>query len=211
LYDTHYDGADAVAGYAREWATLKGKIDDDRYSAVLAQLQYQRGQAIVWRDAVTMWFFKASGVADARGRVGTFPGRMEAEAASLAGYVATPVTPWETASGGTAIECKAASCTATFKYTGDAGWRDLVVQYFDTNIGAARFRVRVGDQIVDEWTASVREWVASDRASSRKPDGTSSTRRVISGVALRPGDEIKIEGIPDGGETAALDYVEIRR
>ena len=40
-------------------------------------------------------------------------------------------------------------------------------------------------------------------------DSTSSTRRVISGVALRPGDEIRIEGKPDGGEAAALDYLEI--
>ena len=32
---------------------------------------------------------------------------------------------------------------------------------------------------------------------------------VISGIALHKGDEIRIEGIPDGGETAALDYVEI--
>jgi len=204
LYDTHYDGADAVAAYARDWAGLKGKIDDDRYNAVLAQLKYQSSQAIVWRDAVTMWFFKTSSIADAKGRVGTYPGRMEAEAAGLTGYVATPVTPWETASGGTAIECKAASCTATFKYTGEAGWRDLVVQYFDTNMGVARFRVRVGDQIVDEWTAA-------DRVPTRKPDGSSSSRRIISGVALRPGDEVRIEGIPDAGETAALDYIEIRR
>ena len=28
-------------------------------------------------------------------------------------------------------------------------------------------------------------------------------------VPLRPGDEILIEGVPDGGEAAALDYVEI--
>jgi hypothetical protein len=26
---------------------------------------------------------------------------------------------------------------------------------------------------------------------------------------LRPGDEIRIEGIPDGSETAALDYIEV--
>ena len=26
----------------------------------------------------------------------------------------------------------------------------------------------------------------------------------------RPGDEIRIEGMPDGGETAALDYIEVR-
>jgi hypothetical protein len=33
---------------------------------------------------------------------------------------------------------------------------------------------------------------------------------VVPGIALRPGDEIRIEGMPDGGETAALDYIEIR-
>jgi hypothetical protein len=27
---------------------------------------------------------------------------------------------------------------------------------------------------------------------------------------LRPGDEIRIEGVPDGGEPAAIDYVEIQ-
>ena len=90
------------------------------------------------------------------------------------------------------------------RFTGEAGWRELAVQYIDTNTGVARFRVRVGDQIVDEWTAA-------DRIPTRKPDGSSSSRRIISGVALRPGDEIKIEGIPDAGETAALDYIEIRR
>ena len=34
--------------------------------------------------------------------------------------------------------------------------------------------------------------------------------RVIEGVALRSGDQIQVEGIPDAGETAALDYLEIR-
>ena len=114
-----------------------------------------------------------------------------------------PVTPWETASGGQAVECGTASCTATFTYNDAAGWRDLVVQYFDTNNGVSRFRVRVGTQIVDEWTAA-------DHVPTKKVDGSSSARRVITGLALRPGDTISIEGNPDGAETAALDYVEIR-
>ena len=32
---------------------------------------------------------------------------------------------------------------------------------------------------------------------------------VVSGIALRPGDEIRIEGIPGGQERAPLDYVEL--
>ncbi len=36
----------------RDWKALAGRVDDERYHAVLAQLEYQAGQAIVWRDAV---------------------------------------------------------------------------------------------------------------------------------------------------------------
>jgi alpha-glucuronidase len=203
IYDSHYAGAEAVADYVQTWRRLKGKIDDDRYEQVLDQLTYQAGQAIVWRDAVSMWFFKTSGIADAKGRVGKYPGRLEAEDARLSGYSVTPVTPWETASGGKAIECAAAACAATFTYDGAAAWRDLVVQYFDTNNGAARYRVRVGSQVVAEWTAD-------DRVPTRKLDGSSSARRVIAGLALRPGDDITIEGMPNEKETAGLDYIEIR-
>jgi alpha-glucuronidase len=52
IYDSHYEGADAVEKYVNDWKALKGRVDDRRYEEVLAQLQYQAGQAIVWRDAV---------------------------------------------------------------------------------------------------------------------------------------------------------------
>jgi hypothetical protein len=62
--------------------------------------------------------------------------------------------------------------------------------------------VFVRDGVVDEW-------VADDRLPATKPGGDSSTRRRIPGLALRPGDNIRIEGVPDGEEHAALDYIEI--
>lgn len=203
IYDSHYEGAEAVEKYVDDWRPLKGRVDDRRYEEVLAQLQYQAGQAIVWRDAVANWFFKASGIPDTRGRVGNHPGRLEAESASLSGYTVTPVTPPESASGEKAVECKTSSCTATFRYDGPVGWYDLTVQYFDVNNGVARYRVRVAGQIVAEWAGT-------DRVPSRRVDSASSARRVIGGIALRTGDQIQIEGIPDSGETAALDYIEIR-
>jgi len=43
-----------------------------------------------------------------------------------------------------------------------------------------------------------------------KVGGDTSVRPRISGLVLRPGDEIRIEGIPDGGEHAVIDYVELR-
>ena len=41
IYDSHYDGADRAAGLVRQWESLKGKVDDERYAAVLARLQFQ--------------------------------------------------------------------------------------------------------------------------------------------------------------------------
>jgi alpha-glucuronidase len=206
IYDSHYEGAETVAKWVEQWRGLRGLIDDERYQAVLKQLQYQAGQAIVWRDAVTRWFHKTSGISDEKGRVGSYPGRIEAESAQLQGYQLSTVTPWETASGSGAVECRAAggnACTATFKYAGAAGTHDIAVEYFDVNTGAARYRAKVGGKVVAEWTAN-------DRIPSRKLDGGSSSRYVISGIALKPGDEIQIEGTPNGQETAALDYIEIR-
>jgi alpha-glucuronidase len=221
IYDSHYDGAATVAGYLRDWTTLKGRIDDERFEEVRAQLEYQAGQAIVWRDAVTRWFHRASNIADARGRVDNYPGRMEAENAKLEGYVAKPVAPWETASGAGAVECPpspsasagqvppspsasaGAACSASFQYSGPAGTRDIVVQYFDVNTGSARFRIRVGNRIVGEW-------LAADRLPTRKIDGSSSSRRIFADVTLKDGDIITIEGMPDGGESAALDYIELQ-
>jgi alpha-glucuronidase len=202
IYDSHYEGADRVAQYVRQWTALKGSVDEQRYREVLEQLEYQAGQAVVWRDAVTQWFARASGVADAKARVGHYPGRMEAEAMSLDGYTARDVTPWEAASGGKAVACAAAPCAATTKFDGAAGWYTVNVQYFDLADGVARYRVLVGKQVVDEWSAA-------DRLPVRRMDAGASSRRVIAGVALRPGDEVRIEGVPERADGAGLDYVEI--
>ena len=61
IYDSHYEGAASAAQYVPEWESLKGRIDDERYTFVLAKLQYQAGHAVVWRDAITNWFLKMSG------------------------------------------------------------------------------------------------------------------------------------------------------
>jgi len=203
IYDSHYEGAEAVEGYVRAWRRLAGLVDERRYQEVLAQLEYQAGQAEVWRDAVTNWFAHASGIADAKGRVGHYPGRFEAEQMELQGYTVHDVTPSEDASGGKAVGCAAASCTAALTYHGGPGWYTVRVQYFDQNDGASHYRLWIGKQLVDEWSA--------DRKlpPTRRLDSTSSTRRQLTGVALRPGDQIRVEGVPDGAEPAGLDYVEI--
>ena len=205
LYDSHYRGADAVAAYVRDWKSVRARVDDQRYREVLAQLEYQSGQAEVWRDAVANWFLRASGIPDAQGRVGNYAGRIEAESAVLDGYKVIDVTPPEDASRGKAVECaRAAGCAATFRYTGAAGTFQVRVRYFDQNNGVSHFRTTVGGRVIAEW-------MASDSLPTRKVDSTSSALHTVAGIALQPGDEIHIEGTPNGGEAAALDYIEIAR
>jgi alpha-glucuronidase len=205
IYDSHYEGADAVEAYVRDWKSLQPHIDEQRFAEVLHQLQFQAGQAQVWRDAVSMWFLRASGIPDQKGRVGNYPGRVEAESMTLDGYAIKPVVPWEDASGGKAIECGAAKCSASFHYDGEPGWHTIRVQYFDQSSGVSHFRLFVGSQPVDEWAADAQ---VPERRT--KVDASSSTRRTITGIALRKGDEIRVEGVPDAMERAAIDYIEIR-
>ncbi len=87
-------------------------------------------------------------------------------------------------------------------YSGGAGKFDLHVRYFDQNTGNAKYRVLIDGKSIDEWTAS-------DKAPSARLDGSTSTRHIVSSVVLKSGDEIRIEGTPDGREVAALDYMEI--
>src|SRR5208282_3030820 len=88
IYDSHYAGAEGAAGLVREWETLKGHVDEERYEEVLKRLEFQAGHAIVWRDAVCNWFLQTSGIADKLGRVGNYPDRVEAEGMELQGYAA---------------------------------------------------------------------------------------------------------------------------
>jgi alpha-glucuronidase len=202
IYDSHYEGAQQAAGLVAQWKSLRGQIDDERYSAVLKRLEYQAGHAIVWRDAVVNWFARMSGIPDAQGRVGHNPGRIEAEDMQLAGYVPVEVTPWETASGGKAIACKQASCTASYQFKGASGTYDLALQYFDQNNGGSGYKFFVNYNPVDSWAAD-------DQLPSDKMNGHTSTRHLISGVTLKSGDVLKIEGHPDGGEPVPVDYIEL--
>ncbi|MGA8429063.1 MAG: alpha-glucuronidase family glycosyl hydrolase [Candidatus Sulfotelmatobacter sp.] len=205
IYDSHYEGAERAAQFVDEWKLLHGHVDDARYADVLAQLTYQSGHAIVWRDAINDWFHRISGIPDDKGRVGNHPDRTEAESMELEGYVPLDVTPWESASNGKAVVCPeiARSCEAKLRFHGAPGRYDVDVEYFDQNNGVSKYRVFVGNKLIDEWTADA-------HLPATQSNGDSSTRRRIPEVALQPGDELRIEGVPDQGARAPLDYVEIR-
>ena len=205
IYDSHYAGAEQAAALVEQWESLKGMIDEERYSAVLKKLQYQAGHAVVWRDAVVNWFFKTSGIPDAQGRVRHDPNRIEAEDMTLTGDVPVKVTPWETASGGQAVACNGLnSCSASFRFDRDSGKYDLSVQYFDQNNGVSQYELLIDGRPIASWRAD-------DHLPSDKMDGNTSTRHTVSDVTLAAGDAVTIVGHPDGGEPAPIDYVELRK
>jgi alpha-glucuronidase len=202
IYDSHYQGAAEAGGFPERWKRLRGRIDGQRYNAVLARLEYQAGHAIVWRDAICDWFFRMSGVPDTRGRVGHHPTRVEAESMTLDGYAVEQVTPWETASGGQAIGCPGPACSASFRFEGNPGWHRIAIQYYDESGGVSSYRLFAGGQLVDDW-------LADGALPSDKPNGHTSTRRTSVPFPLRSGDEIRIETKTDGKDHADIDYVEV--
>jgi alpha-glucuronidase len=202
IYDSHYAGAEEAATLVKEWQSLHGLIDDARFDEVQKRQQYQAGHAIVWRDAVVNWFHKTSGIPDQQSRVGNNPNRIEAENVQLSGYVPVEVTPWETASGGRAVACpQHGECLASYVFNLAAGKYHVAVEYFDQSNGASRYELLLNHRQIDAWTSD-------DHFPSDKMNGHTSTRHTTPGVDLHLGDELKIVGHPDGGESAPIDYVE---
>ncbi len=202
IYDSHYTGAEGAAQFVADWETLQGKVDEQRYEKVLALQTYQAGHAIVWRDAVSNWFERMSGIPDAQGRVGHYPDRVEAEAMQLTGYVAVPVTPWETASGGRAIACERSACTATTRFMRPAGSYRIAVAYYDFHDGASKYQLLVNGRQQAQWTAD-------NTLPTDKMNGHTATRFTTRPLRLEPGSIITVEGKPDEGEPAPLDYLAI--
>jgi alpha-glucuronidase len=203
IYDSHYQGVDEAAELGREWATLKGKMDDGLYHEMAARLDYQAGHAIVWRDAIVQYFWKLSGIADAKGRAGSFPGRMEAEDAKLSGYAIVDVKPWEDASRGKAVTCAVGSgCTAEWTWNGAAGRYRVAVEYFDLAGGVAHFTLLRNGQPVLGWEANA-------KLPTPRLHGDNSVRFSVLDLDMKSGDRLEIQGVPDKDDPAALDYIEL--
>lgn len=60
---------DKVKHFRESWAKLKGRIDDERHTRVLAKLDEQLRHAGLWRDRINLFFFQLSEVPDARNRI----------------------------------------------------------------------------------------------------------------------------------------------
>ena len=239
LYDSHYQGAAQAAQLVDDWESLKGRIDPELYADMLARLQYQAGHAIVWRDAVTQYFLKLSGIPDAQGRAGRYPNRLEAEDAHLTGYKVIDVNPWEDASGGKAVSCRPSPVSSAESQQGLVTGHDFSRaastekeegasapeapcsaewtyngQPGSFNIAAQYFDLQGGVaklslEINGQTPNPDASWSADATLPTSHLHGDNSTRHIVHNVGLKPGDKIRIEGTPDGTDPAALDYIEI--
>ncbi|WP_327000832.1 alpha-glucuronidase [Dactylosporangium sp. NBC_01737] len=69
IYDTHFAGVEAVTGARRLWERLPaGLVDLALHARVGDRLDEQLRCAREWRDQINTYFFRKSGVPDARGR-----------------------------------------------------------------------------------------------------------------------------------------------
>jgi alpha-glucuronidase len=68
IYDARFEGYEEVETMIEKWKSLKDKIGSEVYSSVLARMERQRLNAREWRDQVNTYFYRHTGIPDARGR-----------------------------------------------------------------------------------------------------------------------------------------------
>lgn len=69
IYNSHFEGAEAVDRYIGLWEGVRGSIPQDDWENVAERLQAQKHNATEWRDQVNTYFHRMSGVPDGLGRV----------------------------------------------------------------------------------------------------------------------------------------------
>lgn len=68
IYDTHFEGVEDVKDMIKEWEGIKGLIPQDVYERVRERFDMQISNAVEWRDRVNTYFYRKSGIEDAKGR-----------------------------------------------------------------------------------------------------------------------------------------------
>lgn len=68
LYDSHFEGAQAVEDFVRRWEALKPLLPAQAYASVHERLLRQQENAREWRDVVNTYFYRKTGIEDAQGR-----------------------------------------------------------------------------------------------------------------------------------------------
>ena len=68
IYDTHFEGYDEAVEMYDEWKSLKELLESEIYESVLKRFERQLGNAREWRDQINTYFYRKTGINDAKGR-----------------------------------------------------------------------------------------------------------------------------------------------
>ena len=68
IYDTHFEGAKEVAEMQKEWDSLQSEVDPEIFAEVRNRFRLQMKDAAEWRDVVNTYFYRKTGIPDAKGR-----------------------------------------------------------------------------------------------------------------------------------------------
>ncbi|KAF2660931.1 glycoside hydrolase family 67 protein [Lophiostoma macrostomum CBS 122681] len=206
FYDAHYEGAATAQSFVKQWDSLEGQIDAERFKEIQFRQVYQAGHALVWRDFINEFYRNLSSIPDEAKRVGHHPYRIEAENMTLIGYRRQAVTPAPAASGYTAIVTTsngtAGTATTNISFSGTF---DIAVNYFDLIGGKAKYELSLSNRTVGTWAGDLEDKLG--HAPSTFLDGHSATRITFKSVQVQAGDILKVVGQPDGIELAPLDYI----
>jgi alpha-glucuronidase len=66
IYDEHFEGFKRVLEYQAAWDNLSQKVEPRDFQNVQTRFREQVSQAIQWRDIVNTYFYRHSGIPDAR-------------------------------------------------------------------------------------------------------------------------------------------------
>lgn len=68
IYDTHFEGVEEVAEMFDLIKEIQDRIDPEVYKRIAARMEHQLEHAKEWRDVINSYFYRKSGIEDAKGR-----------------------------------------------------------------------------------------------------------------------------------------------
>ena len=68
IYDTHFEGAEQAEKFLETIKSLQDVIPEDIYKRILPRFEHQAAHSKDWRDIVNSYFYRKSGIEDAKGR-----------------------------------------------------------------------------------------------------------------------------------------------
>jgi Ca2+-binding RTX toxin-like protein len=124
-------------------------------------------------------------------------GVINANFAHGGGYVTTSSGDDDDDEGGSS------SLTASTLFTGEEGYYDIEIAYYDTNNGEAGVTVKLNEDVLSNWVLN------QNLGTSQVGIQSFTTRNVAQGVYLETNDVISIIGNKDSSDKVNLDYIKL--